>query len=413
MAGVSYSIHRGRVNGTIEPLPASRVHACNFTDMMRLASFLLLLPFCVPGIAQADTITVGGLQRSYTLRLPSIYDGITPLPLVICMHGGFGSGTQVENQSQLTLKAEQEGFVVVYPDGLGGALNIRTWNAGGCCGYAMNNSIDDVGFIDALLDTLITSHSIDTVRIYATGMSNGGFMSYRLACELSERIAAIAPVSASMNIDVCQPNRPVPVISIHSYQDTSVPYSGGMGDGVSNHYNSPQDSVLTAFAVHADCTVLRDTLQHDAAMTVVRWHECDCQQEILHYITQDGGHSWHGGTGTGIGDPPSTTISANDLMWDFFQQHTLDCLTTNISAMEQAATPLVLHPNPAQDLITIGGGPITQLMVVDVSGRVVKQSAAVQGTNVTVNVAGLAPGTYAVRATALDGKEHLLRFVKE
>jgi len=87
-------------------------------------------------------MTVGGLERTYTLRLPSGYDGTTALPLLICMHGGSGSGTQVESRSQLTVKAEQEGFILVYPDGTGG---IRTWNAGGCCGSAVNNNMDDVG----------------------------------------------------------------------------------------------------------------------------------------------------------------------------------------------------------------------------------------------------------------------------
>jgi polyhydroxybutyrate depolymerase len=358
---------------------------------------------------QAGTITVGGLVRDYTLRLPSVYDGITPLPLVICMHGGFGSGTQVENQSQLTAKAEQEGFIVVYPDGTGG---IRTWNAGGCCGSAMNNNIDDVGFIDALLDTLIDNHAIDTTRIYATGMSNGGFMSFRLACELSERIAAIAPVAATMTIDECQPTRSVPIISIHSYMDTSVPYLGGVGDGVSGHYNSPKDSVLTAFAMHGNCAVLRDTMQHDAEMTVVRWHECDCQQEILHYLTQDGGHSWHGGTGTGIGDPPSTTISANELMWDFFQAHTLSCLTTNVSTTSDPQdTALEVFPNPSTGSISVRGTGIVRLDLMDLSGREAQRLRVPPSDLVNWDLSGLATGPYVLRAESIDGMFKVQRIV--
>jgi polyhydroxybutyrate depolymerase len=357
---------------------------------------------------QAGTITVGGLVRNYTLRLPSAYDGITPLPLVICMHGGFGSGTQVENQSQLTAKAEQEGFIMVYPDGTG---SIRTWNAGGCCGYALNNNIDDVGFIDALLDELIANHAIDTTRIYATGMSNGGFMSYRLACELSERIAAIAPVSASMTIAACQPTRSVPVISFHSYQDSSVPYLGGVGDGVSNHYNSPQDSVLTAFALHADCAVLRDTLQHDATMTVVRWHECDCQQEMIHYITQDGGHSWHGGTGTGIGDPPSTAVSANELMWDFFQMHSLECAITTSTDELHHATDLAVFPNPTAGNITVRVADLEQLAVLDLSGREVLRMQVAHSDLVQLDLSALAPGPYVLRAMKLNGVVQVTRVV--
>jgi polyhydroxybutyrate depolymerase len=375
--------------------------------MLRSLPAVLLLFAGTSLIAQPDTIHVGGRDRTYTVRLPSSYTGTTPMPLVVAMHGGFGSGTQLENQSQLTVKAEEAGFIVVYPDGVASLLGIRTWNAGGCCGYAMNQDIDDVGFINALLDTLIADYAIDTQRIYATGMSNGGFMSYRLACELANRIAAIAPVSASMTIAACQPVRPVPVISFHSYQDTSVPYQGGVGDGISNHYNSPQDSVLNAFAAHAGCTVLNDTLQHDNVMTVIRWHECACNAEVITYRTPDGGHSWHGGNGTGIGDPPSTAVSANDLMWELFQQHTLNCSTTGIGA-SIGDLPLRVVPNPAHAWIEVQGEGITWVRVLDPIGRVVHA-----GRPGRIDLAGRAPGLYLVQAIDRQGGPRTARFVRE
>lgn len=378
--------------------------------------FFLSIVFAIGSIsalAQIDSITVGALQRTYTVRLPSAYDGVTQLPLVIAMHGGFGSGAQLENQSLLTATSEQEGFIVVYPDGVPSPLGIRTWNAGGCCGYAMNNNIDDAGFISALLDTLFSELAIDTLRVYATGMSNGGFMSYRLACELSERIAAIAPVSATMTIDVCDPVRAMPVIALHSYLDTSVPYLGGIGDGVSNHYNSPLDSVQTAFALHANCTILNDTIVDDAEMTVIRWHDCDCGHEVVTYMTQDGGHSWPGGNGTGLGDPPSTVISANELMWDFFQQYSLDCLPMGVPAMVPGTANLTLRPNPAQGIITITGARLVQVSVLDASGREVLRNAITNGSTMNVDVSALSPGTYVLRAIATDGQVHALRFARE
>ena len=358
---------------------------------------------CFTTRAQSDSILVGGLQRTYTLRLPSVYDGNTPLPLVIAMHGGFGSGTQLEGQSQLTVKAEQEDFIVVYPDGVPSPLNIRTWNAGGCCGYAMNNDIDDVGFISALLDTLIADLAIDTLRVYATGMSNGGFMSYRLACELSDRIAAIAPVAASMTIDACSPTRPVPVIGLHSYLDTSVPYLGGIGDGISNHYNSPQDSVQTAFALHANCAVLNDTILDNAEVTVIRWHECDCEQEMLLYMTRDGGHSWPGGQSTGIGDPPSTVISANDLMWNFFQQYSLECEVSTTVPANASAPSIALHPNPATSSIVVKGDQLVRITVLDPGGREVLTLSVASSDVVQCDVGQLAAGRYVVRAYGQDG----------
>ncbi len=361
--------------------------------LRRYALFAAL--FTTAAFAQPDTIAVGALQRTYTLRLPSTYDGSTPLPLIIAMHGGFGSGTQLETQCGLTAKAEAEGFAVVYPDGYPSPINIRTWNAGGCCGYAMNSDIDDVGFISALLDTLIASYAIDTQRIYATGMSNGGFMSYRLACELSERIAAIAPVSASMTIAVCEPARSVPVLAMHSYLDTSVPYLGGVGDGVSDHYNSPQDSVATAFALHANCAVLNDTIQDDAELTVVRWHQCDCQQEMLLYMTRDGGHSWPGGTQTtGFADPPSQVIVATDLLWDFFSQYTLACSTTHVP--QPAPPALTVAPNPASGVLTVQGRAIASVHITDMQGRTVLTAGGNGTAQQVVDLSQLSGGLHTI-----------------
>lgn len=360
--------------------------------MLRTCYTLLAVLLTIAACAQTDSLVVGALQRTYTLRLPSSYDG-TPLPLVIAMHGGFGSGAQLESQCGLTAKAEAEGFAVVYPDGYRSPINIRTWNAGGCCGYAMNNTIDDVGFISALLDTLIATFAVDTQRIYATGMSNGGFMSYRLACELSDRIAAIAPVSASMTIAECEPARPVPVLAMHSYLDTSVPYLGGVGDGVSDHYNSPQDSVATAFALHANCAVLNDTIQNDAELTVVRWHQCDCQQEMLLYMTRDGGHSWPGGTQTtGFADPPSQVIVANDLLWDFFSQYTLDCGSTGVQPI--APPTLTVAPNPTSGMLTVQGRAIDGLRITDMQGRTVLSATGNGTAQHVVDASPLPVGLY-------------------
>ena len=367
----------------------------------RLGSITLLAGLSVrPSMcdARSDSILVGALQRSYLVRLPSAYDGVDPLPLVIAMHGGFGSGAQLEQQSLLTAKADEEGFIVVYPDGVPSNLGIRTWNAGGCCGYAMNNGIDDVGFINALLDTLLAAYAIDEQRVYATGMSNGGFMAYRLACELSARIAAIAPVSASMTIDVCQPDRPVPVLGLHSYLDESVPWQGGIGNGVSAHYNSPQDSVQTVFAMFAGCTVLRDTIQNDAELTVVRWHDCDCGSEMLLYMTHYGGHSWPGGTQTGgFADPPSQVIDANDLMWDFFQGHVLDCGDAG-TGPAQVSNTINIGPQPNTGLVRITGGGLSHVRLLDAAGRELRAERPT-GNTLEWDLTAVAPGRYLLLIT--------------
>lgn len=361
---------------------------------------------------QTSTIVHDGLNRTYTVRLPSSYNSAQPLPLVIAMHGGFGSGIQLESQSRLTLKAESEGFIVVYPDGTqGGVLNYRTWNAGWCCGPSVTNNVDDVGFIGAMLDELIAQYAVDTLRIYATGMSNGGFMSYRLACEMPHRIAAIAPVAASMGMALCEPSRPVPVMAIHSYQDESVPYLGGVGSGVSGHYNSPLDSVLNAWATHSECAVRNDTVTHDALYTHVRWHECDCGHEMELYITQDGGHSWAGGgQGTAIGDPPSTAVSANDLMWEFFQRYSLACpLSTGTSALPAPRAPL-LHADPSSGLLWLVGPDDHELSLYDMSGRRVMASTPVHAQD-PVQVSHLPRGVYLWELRSRTGAEWAGRIV--
>jgi polyhydroxybutyrate depolymerase len=358
--------------------------------------FLIVLSlFCLGfnSFSQYDSIPHDGGYRTYLVHLPTSYDGSEELPMVIAMHGGFGNAYNMQNMSQLSVKANQENFIVVYPEGVaGGALNISAWNAGWCCGYASNANIDDVGFIDALIDSLSEDLAIDLNRVYATGMSNGGFMSYRLACELSHKIAAIAPVSASMAMTSCSPNLPVPVIGFHSYLDTNVPYDGGQGDGASNHHNSPQDSVMNAWSALNNCQNENDTLIQNNDYLHVRWDECDCQSAIHYYITEDGGHSWHGGQSTIIGDDPSTVINANDLMWEFFSNYSLECGMLSVEEKNQMSAVKV-YPNPTEDLVFLKfeNEPAEfSVKVFSSSGKLLQQSK-----NATqISIGGLSKGVY-------------------
>jgi len=340
---------------------------------------VVFLMCCLGGnsYGQYDSISHEGLNRTYLLHLPIGYTGNESLPLVIAMHGGFGSANNLQDQSELSVKADAEQFIVVYPEGVESALlKIRTWNAGWCCGYASANAIDDVGFINSLLDSLIANYSIDVNRIYATGMSNGGFMSYRLACDLSDRIAAIAPVASSMSLSGCNPTRAVPVIHLHSYQDASIPYLGGAGSGVSNHYNPPQDSVLTAWANFNNCQTLHDTVTNTNEYTFIKYSNCDCNYEIHQYLSQDGGHSWPGGVKTPIGDSVSQFIHATDLMWEFFQQHALNCYPTIVTEPASLSTAgFELFPNPTTGIASVMATVTLlnpELTIMNALGKVVK-----------------------------------------
>lgn len=344
--------------------------------------------------AQSGSFVYDGFERTYLVHIPQHYSNNEPLPLIIAMHGGLGSASNLQNQSQLSKKADEDNFIVVYPEGVaGGILNIRTWNAGWCCGHASDSNIDDVGFINVLIDTLLSKYSINENRIYATGMSNGGFMSYRLACELSDRIAAIAPVAASMSLKGCSPGRSVPIISFHSYQDTNVPYLGGLGSGLSYHHNSPQDSVLDAWKIFNNCNEKNDTVVNNSEYTFIKRFNCECNSEIHQYLTKDGGHSWPGGKKTISGDESSNFINANDLMWDFFKQYTLDCQPSGTSSSEKDNIKLDIYPNPSSNTININfSKPITncQVKIYNQIGQIVYQSQ----NKTTINIKNLNEGMY-------------------
>ena len=366
---------------------------------MKTRSFFLLVLIviqCSLAIAQYDSIPHGNYNRTYLLHLPPNYNSVDSLPLVIAMHGGFGNAYNIQNQSELSLKADAENFIVLYPEGVkGGLYNISSWNAGACCGFASSSNIDDVGFISALLDTIISQYLIDINRIYVTGMSNGGFMSYRLACELSDRIAAIAPVAASITVANCVPVRSVPIISFHSYLDNNIPYYGGVGSGFSNHYNPPQDSVLNAWASMNSCTDINDTIVNNAQYTSIKWTSCDCGIEIHQYVTQDGGHSWPGGTSTVIGDSASNFINATDLMWEFFQQHSLNCIPTFIETINNSKNRFDLFPNPTSGIINIPHNYTGQISILSIEGELIKTINC--NSHSLINISHLPNGIYIIK----------------
>lgn len=320
---------------------------------MKTICSIVLIALATSSYGQFDSLSFDGIERTYLVHIPASYDDSKPTPLVIGMHGGFGNATQFERQSGLSDKADQENFIVVYPEGITSPTGVTTWNAGVCCGYASATQVDDVGFINALIDKLESELNIDPNRIYATGMSNGGFMSYRLACELSDRIAAIAPIAASMTMDVCNPVRPVPIFHIHSYLDSNIPVNGGIGDGISIHYSPPLDSIFNEWSLRNNCRITNDTVEVSEKLTAILWESCDCRVDMVLIITEDGGHSWAGGVGTPLGDPPSNNISATDEMWTFFKNHDLKCKTAVTE--NSISSKIDVFPNPSNNSFNILG----------------------------------------------------------
>jgi polyhydroxybutyrate depolymerase len=203
-----------------------------------------------------------------------------------------------------------------------------TFNGGNCCGYAMNNKIDDVEFTRKVLDDLAESANIDPKRVFATGMSNGGIMAYRLASELSDRIAAIAPVSGPMGTETCKPKRPVSVIHFHGTADEHAPFKGGKGKGPSGTNFYSVEHSIQAWVKANGCeqepviTTLPDTAKDGTSITRKTHGSGKEGAEVVLIVIEGGGHTWPGmKPPAGFMGKSALNISANDLMWEFFQKH--------------------------------------------------------------------------------------------
>ncbi|OLF13632.1 extracellular catalytic domain type 1 short-chain-length polyhydroxyalkanoate depolymerase [Actinophytocola xanthii] len=250
-----------------------------------------------PRQAAADEhmLTVDGRERGYLLHVPPGAEG--RLPVLLVLHGGGGNARQVAGQTGLSDLADEAGFLVVYPNG-SGRTSLLTWNAGACCGYAQRQGIDDVAFLSALLDEVLADQLADPERVFVTGMSNGAMMSYRLACELSDRITGIAPVAGALNVTPCRPTRPVSVLAVHGTADELVPYDGGPpaqpAPGNESWVNaSVADSV--GFWVDHDGCRRPATERTEGAVTTATYAGCAEGSEVVLHTVAGGGHAWPGG----------------------------------------------------------------------------------------------------------------------
>ena len=245
------------------------------------------------------------------------------MPMLIALHGGGGDADYQSSDTKYGLisKSEQAGFIAVFPNGYSRFPSgiLATWNAGECCGKAVQNNVDDVGFLKEVIHRVSRQADVDRSRIFATGMSNGAMMSYRLACELPHMIRAIAPVAGTDGTRSCKPARPVPVIHFHARDDSHVLFTGGPGP----------DAVVDTQFTSVPATIGKWVTLNRAAVTpkrvlAVPGAHCDLYAAkpggapVELCVTDTGGHSWPGG-GTQQGrKQPSKAISANDVMWDYF-----------------------------------------------------------------------------------------------
>jgi polyhydroxybutyrate depolymerase len=279
------------------------------------------------------TITVGDLQRRYRVHVPKKYDPANPTPVVLVFHGGGGNPESMVRLTGMNAKSDEAGFIVVYPFGTGKLADaLLTFNGGGCCGYAMDNKVDDVAFTRTLLDDLATVVSVDTNRVFATGLSNGGIMSHYVASELSDRIAAIAPVGGPLMMDAPNAKRPVSIMHFHGTGDEFAPFKGGFGKGPLGRAGITEfrsvDHTIQSWVKANGCkpepevVALPDKADDGMKCTRKTWSGGKDGSEVVLIEIENGGHTWPGNEPIVAMLGKSTKdISANDLMWEFFQKH--------------------------------------------------------------------------------------------
>jgi len=267
------------------------------------------------------TLISSGVRREYLLYVPPSYDPATPAPLVITIHGFAQWPANQRDVSRWNPLADEYGLIVVYPSGTGFP---KRWGAHGTAD-SLNPQMEDVTFISDLIDKLKSEYTIDPARIYANGLSNGGGMSYLLACELSERIAAIGTVGGAYlyPLDKCRPAYTVPMIAFHGDADQIVPYYGGR----SAMFDVPFPVIpewMAQYAAQNDCAATPDELPAQGEVTGIRYGQCNENSEVLFYTIHGGGHAWPGG-GTlpkAIVGHTTQDIDATRTIWAFFQQYT-------------------------------------------------------------------------------------------
>lgn len=295
-----------------------------------------------PNLAQSDiefeehTLRHDGRARHYLLYVPSQVDGSQPVPLVFVLHGGGGNPDLYEEVTGFGEIAREEGFILVYPGGTGRLRNrLLTWNAGHCCGYAMEENVDDVGFFREMVTELEAEYNIDPARIYVAGHSNGAMMSYRLAAEMSDTFAAVGIVAGTIGgyatpdsdelIKIPQPENPVSVIHIHGMVDDNVNYYGGINmDGVADERIDLSVADSIGFWVEADqCEKTPQREERDGGMVIVETYACPATGTDVELISiVDSGHAWPGGNSIRRNaDPNNQRVNAAAEIWAFFEAH--------------------------------------------------------------------------------------------
>ena len=344
-----------------------------------------------------ESITHDGMQREYIIYIPANYTGNSAFPLVLNFHGYGSNASQQMWYGDFRSIADTAGFIVIHPQGT--LLNgITHWNVGG---WTVGSTVDDVGFVDVLLDSVSDNYNIESTRIYATGMSNGGFMSFLLASQLSEKIAAIGSVAGSMTPETynnSNPQHPIPILQIHGTTDDVVPYNGEI-------WTLAIDEILQYWVNYNNCnaipiiTTLPDIDPNDGSTVEhIVYSDGNNYVNVEHFKVTGGGHTWPGNFIGG--DGTNYDIDASVEIWNFFSRYDINGLmgitgteTSNISDFK-----LYVYPNPAKSFIIIENNFLSpeEYEIQTVQGNMVL-NGVINSENNQIDLTSLPAGFYILK----------------
>ena len=263
------------------------------------------------GRTERRELEVEGRRRSYLVHWPASRLGAAPLPLILMLHWHGGTARRMMRRSGLNAVADREGWMAVYPEGTSwGGTPWRSWNAGSCCGYAVQRRVDDVRFLDALISELERTQAIDPARVFLAGASNGGMMAYRAGCELTDRIAAIGVVAGAMAAPSCAPSRALPVFILHGTADRFILYEGGRSPRGGGRVDLSVAKTARFWAAHNGCAPSVHT-QREGLMTLSRFEGCRDDSEVSVMTIEGGAHAW----------PRGQARFSVETLWTFFARH--------------------------------------------------------------------------------------------
>lgn len=375
----------------------------NFRYITLLACVVLSVTSLV---AQTDSFVVDGTYRNYNVHLPSGYSSSTAHPLVLNLHGYTSNAGQQEIYTQMNASADAHGYIVVYPNGIN-----SYWNSWGPAGGAFG--ANDIKFLTELIDTISAHYNVNPKRIYSCGMSNGGYMTYSLACAITDRLAAVASVAGTMSsytYTTCHPSRKIPVMHIHGTSDNTVPYGTGATGSIGVEQTIAYWRDTDACQHITDTVTLPNSSATDGCtVQTIHYPVCANGNDILLYKVSNGGHTWPGG----LIDIPAfgntdRDISATDEIWKFFDRYTLDGPVAGVA--EVTALSFAAYPDPAASVVHITGvSDIAEVNIYDLMGQKVKT----QNNAAQLDVSVLTAGIYTLQVRDAKGATGILKFVKQ